>query len=169
MPPEGSFPSSAEWLPLPPTVTVELPSSVITATGAAALMARAARAATASSASVVSALLTGTSASTNSTRGGGGAPAASTGTYVVNPARDTEFESIRLRPGMRQLLQANPPPHNESNNEFCVSWWGRGGCYSNCGRSATHRPFANAAERERLLTHVCTHLMAPAAALAAST
>ena len=139
----------------------------VTPAGAATVAARTARGAAASGASVVSDM-TCTSASTSTTRGSRTAPGTSIGTYVLNPARDSEFENIRLRPGMRQLLQANPPPHNDNNAEFCVSWWGQGGCYSNCGRAATHRPFANAAERERLLTHVQTHLMAPAAAPAAN-
>lgn len=155
---------------LPPAITVEPTSMAITTTTrVATIAARTARATAATNASVVLDM-TGTTASTNSTRGGRSAAVTSTGTYVINPARDAKFEGIRLRPGMRQLLQANPPPHNDANAEFCVSWWGRGGCYSNFGRAATHRPFSNAAEREqRLLAHVRTHFMAPVAAPAAGT
>lgn len=93
---------------------------------------------------------------------------------MINPARDAEFEGLQLRPGMRQLLQANPPrPQNDRNVEFCVSWWGCGGCYySNCNRVAAHCAFANVDERARLLAHVRTqHLTATpgtAAAPAAS-
>ena len=154
----GSFQASAEWLPLPPSLTV-VPTAPMTMTpaGAAAIAARTARAS--SGGSVVSGL-TATTASTGTTRGG------STGTYTVNPARDVD--ALQLRPGMRQLLTANPPPRNNNNDEFCVSWWGRGGCYTNCGRAPTHRPFANAAERTRLLEFVRTHLVVtPPAAPAA--
>jgi hypothetical protein len=152
----GSFHTSAEWLPLPVAVTVDIASATLTPQGAAALATRNALAASAASAaSVVSGL---TATTTSDTTRGGRTATTSAGTYVLNPARDAEFDALTLRPGMRQLLQTNPPPRNDSNNEFCVSWWGRGGCYTNCGRAATHRPFANAGERERLLTHVRTHL-----------
>ena len=163
----GSFPSSSEWLPLPPTITVEPASHAVTSVGMATVAARSARAAAASNASVLSGLTaTTTSDATQST--GPGQSATNAGTYALKPARDTEFEAIRLRPGMRQLLQENPPPRNDRNVEFCVSWWGRGGCYTNCRRAVAHRPFANAAERDRLLSHIRTHLTA-AAAPAAST
>jgi hypothetical protein len=65
------------------------------------------------------------------------------GAYVLNPARD-------------------------AGQEFCISWWGRGGWYSNCGRAATHRPFANPSERTRLLAHVRAHLTAAPGAPAAA-
>jgi hypothetical protein len=63
--------------------------------------------------------------------------------FVANTARDAEFDALQLRPQMRELL---------------------------CGRRATHRPFANANERGRLLAHVRAHLvMAPTAAAASGT
>ena len=31
-------------------------------------------------------------------------------TYVVNPARDAEVDALQLRPQMRELLRAHPPP-----------------------------------------------------------
>lgn len=151
----GSFHTSASWLPLPAAVTVE-PSQLggPTAVGTASVSTRTTRASTASTTSG----LTAASGRTVS-----GTVAQQQGTYVANTARDTEFDSLQLRPQMRELLRAHPPPTNDAGQEFCVSWWGRGGCYSNCGRAATHRPFANNAERTRLLAHVRTHLVAPSA------
>lgn len=165
----GSFHMSAEWLPLPSSVTVEPQLGTISPLGAASVNTRSTRA---SAASTVSGL---TAPTTGGRTGGIAAGGASTaqGSYVPNPARDTEFDALQLRPQMRELLRANPPPRNDANNEFCVSWWGRGGCYSNCSRAATHRPFANATERGRLLAHVQAHLVQPtpaaASAAAAST
>ena len=86
----------------------------------------------------------------------------------MNTVRDAEFSALQLRPGMRVLLQANPPPRNNSGHEFCVSWWGRGGCYSNCSRVATHRPFANPDERTRLHAFVRNHLTVAAAPAASA-
>lgn len=158
----GSFTAPSEWLPLPPAVTVVPPPQIITPVGIATVAARSARSA-ASSASVVSGLTNATAI--DGTRGAGTITgSAPTGVYTVNPARDAEFEGLRLRPGMRQLLQDNPPPRNDRKVEFCVSWWGRGGCYSNYRRVAAHCPFANASERERFLNHVRTHLTAAAPA-----
>lgn len=152
----GSFPASSEWLPLPPSVTVEPSAPALTPVGVAAVSARSARAEAASQAASVVSGLTGTTISGASSRSVSNASAA--GGYMLNAARDPEFDGLQLRPGMRQLLQAHPPPRNDNNVEFCVSWWGRGGCYTNCSRAASHRPFANAAERTRLLNHVRSHL-----------
>jgi hypothetical protein len=163
----GSFHTSSEWLPLPMSVTVDTPAATLTPQGAAAIATRNALAAAASSAASVVSGLTATTTSDSTRRER--TAANSTGAYTLNPARDPEFDALTLRPGMRQLLQANPPPRNDHNNEFCVSWWDRGGCYTNCGRAATHRPFANAAERERLLTHVRTYLTTDSPAAAART
>lgn len=148
----GSFHMSSDWLPLPSSVTVE-PSAVTLAPAASVSVAtRSTRASTAS----VASNLTSTASGRTSTGGG----VATQGTYVLNPARDTELEALQLRPQMRELLRAHPPPPNDGGQEFCVSWWHRGGCYSNCGRSSTHRPFANAGERARLLAHMRAHLTA---------
>ena len=153
----GSFHLSSSWLPLPASVTVD--PGAMPASAGASVATRSTRASTA--ASTVSALTatTGvarTSAGTTNTQGA----------FVTNPARDAEFDALQLRGQMRDLLRAHPPPTNDAGNEFCVSWWGRGGCYSNCGRASTHRPFANPAERTRLLAHVRAHLVAPVAAAA---
>ncbi|KAI2512410.1 adenylate kinase [Fragilaria crotonensis] len=63
-------------------------------------------------------------------------------------------------------MQEHRPPSNDAGNEFCVAWWTKGGCFPNCGRRLTHRAFASAAERTRLLAYVREHLQAPAAAAA---
>lgn len=147
----GSFHMSSAWLPLPTSVTVA-PTTSAPASSASATT-RTTRGSTASTTS-------GLTSATGEVRTSGGTHHTNTtqSTFVVNPARDAEFDALPLRPQMRELLRAHPPPTNDAGNEFCVSWWGRGGCYSNCGRAATHRPFANAAERTRLLAHVRAHL-----------
>ena len=162
----GSFHISSEWLPLPPTLTVEPTVAGIAPAGMNAMTTRHARSETASQAGTTISGMTGTSASSSTSRGQRTTTTGTSGTYIVNPARDAEFESLQLRPGMRQLLQANPPPRNDRNVEFCVSWFGRGGCYSNCSRAATHCAFANANERAQLLAHVRTHLVASPASAA---
>lgn len=147
----GSFHMSPSWLPLPASVTVD-PTTAPNSAGANTGGTRSTRASTAS-----------TTSGLTSITGGGRTTPATQGTYVANTARDAEFDALQLRPQMRELLRTHPPPANDAGNEFCVSWWGRGGCYTNCGRAATHRPFANNAERTRLLTHVPTHLVVPPA------
>ena len=87
---------------------------------------------------------------------------------VENLAGDAEFAAITLRPGgTRNIMREHRPPANDAGHEHCVAWWTRGGCFPNCGRRATHVPFASAGERTRLLAYVRTHLQAPAAASAA--
>jgi hypothetical protein len=152
----GSFHMSAEWLPLPASVTVEPPLMTVSPLGAASVNTRTTRASTASTVSGLTATTTG-----GRTSGIAAGASNAQGLHVPNPARDAEFDAIQLRPQIRELLRANPPPRNDANNKFCVSWWGRGGCYSNCSRAATHRPFANATERGRLLAHVRAHLVQP--------
>ncbi|KAI2511047.1 hypothetical protein MHU86_3359 [Fragilaria crotonensis] len=159
----GCFHMSSSWLPLPAAVTAD--ASTAFRGEANTVGTRTTRASTAASTT------SGLTASTGGGRASSGASGATApqGTYVANPARDPEFDTLQLRPQMRDLLRAHPPPANDAGNAFCVSWWGRGGCYTNCGRASTHRPFANPGERTRLLAHVRAHLVAPTAAAAAST
>ena len=157
----GAFHMSSSWLPLPPSVTVE-PSAVHTGAGTS-VGTRTTRASTAASTTSSITAATGGSRTT----GGGASTSTTQGAFVTNPARDAEFDALTLRPQMRDLLRAHPRPTNDAGNEFCVSWWGRAGCYTNCGRAATHRPFANPGERTRLLAHVRAHLVAPPTAAAA--
>ena len=83
---------------------------------------------------------------------------------VTNATPDLDFSSMTIvSGGTRNVLRAHRPPTNDAGQEFCVAWWIRGGCYPNCGRSATHRPFASQAERSRLLAYVREHLVAPPA------
>lgn len=84
---------------------------------------------------------------------------------ITNPAPDSEFASITLRPGgTRPIMRDHPPPASDDGRELCVAWWTRGACYSNCGRRETHRPFASQGERTRLLAYVQERLAAPPAA-----
>ena len=86
---------------------------------------------------------------------------------INNLEPDSEFTQITLRAGgTRRIMQEHRPPSNDAGNEFCVAWWTKGGCFPNCGRRLTHRAFASAAERTRLLAYVREHLQAPAAAAA---
>ena len=81
---------------------------------------------------------------------------------IPNPNPDAEFTSIPLRPGgARAILREHPPPRNDAGTEFCVAWWTRSGCFQNCGRQASHVPFASPTERSRLLTYVRANLQAP--------
>lgn len=81
---------------------------------------------------------------------------------VSNPISDNDFTAITLRAGgTRTILREHRPPTNDSGHEFCVAWWTKGGCFPNCGRRATHQPFATPGERTRLLTFVREHLAAP--------
>ena len=83
---------------------------------------------------------------------------------LINQAPDAEIVAVNLRPGGSQLIRRDhPPPANDRGQEMCVAWWTRSACYSNCGRRQTHRPFANANERSRLMAYVRQHLAAPAA------
>jgi hypothetical protein len=153
----GSFHTSNAWIPLPPAYTTP-PATQQQARGGT-------RSATGSANTTVSGLTVAPSSGSSSTGGGTGGNTA-TQTFVANPTSDPEFANLTLRPQMRELLRANPPPLNDAGTEFCVSWWGKGGCFSNCGRRATHRDFVNAGERTRLLNHVRAHLLAPPAGAA---
>ncbi|KAI2502315.1 hypothetical protein MHU86_12119 [Fragilaria crotonensis] len=80
-----------------------------------------------------------------------------------NPRPDADFTSLTMRPGgIRNVLRTHRPANNDSGNEFCVAWWTKGACFANCGRRATHAPFASPGERTRLLAYVREHLVAPA-------
>ena len=156
---------------LPPSVTVAPSATLPTATGTASVLAtRSMRASVATRSTRASTVLSSgvSGLSTAPSAAAGRTDARTVGTYVANTARDAEFDALQLRPQMRDLLRLHPPPRNNRGDKFCVSWWGRGGCYSNCSRIATHRPFANSEERARLMAHVRAHLttasMQPAAA-----
>ena len=151
----GNFPTTRCWLPIPPAyASVFVPTSGAT---------------------------TGTHPTVPNTVGttrqsGGGASGASSGISSVsgptatsrptaqqrevNPVPDPEFLELTLRPRLGELLRLHRPPTNQAGQEYCVSWWAKGSCNSQCSRKATHQPFASQAERARLLTHVRTHLVA---------
>ena len=147
----GTFPNSTNWIDLPAdylesgaaTRTAEVPTVGLTSTVTTATSTR-------SGQSNVSSL-TGTTTVVNS--------------RVVNPAPDAELTAIALRPGgTRPIMREHPPPNNDGGHEMCVAWWTRSACYQNCGRAATHRPFASPSERTRLLAYVRERLAAPASA-----
>lgn len=154
----GSFHMSSDWLPLPSSVTVEPSAATLVLAASVSVATRSTCASTSSAASNL----------TSPTGGRTGGTTTQQGTYVPNPARDSELESLQLRPQMRELLRTHLPPPNDAGHEFCVSWWHRGGCYTNCRRSGTHRPFANTSERTHLLAHMRAHLSASPAAPAAA-
>lgn len=144
----GTFPNSTNWIDIPaeyldPGSTTRAPT---TPTGPAN---------TAPTASITRSEQSNVSSLSGST------PAANT--RIINSAPDPEFAAIVLRPGgTRPIMRDHPPPANDAGREMCVAWWTRGACYQNCGRVATHRPFASPAERTRLLAYVRERLAAPA-------
>ena len=60
-------------------------------------------------------------------------------------------------------MEERPPPTNDAGtSQLCVAWWTRGGCFTNCRRSATHQPLASDWERARLIAFIRNNLQAPA-------
>lgn len=150
----GTFHHSGHWVPLPEAYLEPPRSSAGTTTRTAAPSV----VSTGSSSTAP----TGVSSLTDTTR--------ETVVRTDNPAPDADFTTIiTRRGGTRQLLRTRPPPQNDAGLEFCVAWWIRGGCFPNCGRRATHTPFASANERTRLLTYCREHLAAPPTAAGGST
>ena len=147
----GTFPQSSNWVPIPE----EYFESPRGQTGNASTSTRTQ---TAAPSSVGTASTAGTTVSALTD------PSRTPVPRIANPSPDAEFANIVIRPGgTRPILREHRPPHNDAGHEFCVAWWLRSGCFSNCGRSATHCPFASPAERTRLLTYCREHLAAPAA------
>lgn len=135
----GTFRISTNWVPIPedyldPPISWNTSDSSSRAPSLATTSGN-----PSSSRSAVSALTSDTTARTTVAR-------------VSNPTIDAEFSALELRPGgSRAVLHEHRPPNNDANHEFCVIWWTRGGCFPNCGRRATHVPFASPGERSRLL------------------
>ena len=155
----GTFHVSSNWVPLPSEYMVEPTSASLSSHGASR-----APSAVSTGASSVASGRTGVSSLT--------AEASRPGAMmrIDNPAPDAAFTSITVRPGgTRPIVQVHPPPNNVTGQVHCLSWWLRGSCYPNCGRRSTHVPFANAAERTRLL-NCCgrEHVAAPATAASAA-
>lgn len=146
----GTFQNSTNWIDLPEAYLEPPPTRVGTWTSS--------EASTAATTRTGVSTLTDDSAATS--------PRASV-TRIENPGGDAEFAGLTLRPGgTRNIMREHRPPANDAGNEFCVAWWTKGGCFPNCGRRATHVPFASAGERTRLLAYVRNHLVAPAAGAA---
>ena len=140
----GTFPNSTNW--------IDIPSEYLepgTATRAPGAFVR--PASTHTTAASTRSAQSNMSSLTGSTTGAN--------TRITNPAPDTALAAMVLRPGSsRPILRAHPPPNNDAGREMCVAWWTRSACYPNCGRAATHRPFASAGERTRLLAYIHEHL-----------
>ena len=150
----GTFPQSSHWVPIPDGYLTPLDS-----TSAASMTTRTQSVAYTSS----GASTAGRSGMSTLTPETNRTPPVA---RIDNPAPDAEFANITvLRPGgTRQVLrQHRRPPTNNAGQEFCVAWWLRGGCFPNCGRRATHAPFADNTERARLLAYVNEHVAASAA------
>ena len=150
----GTFQHSSNWVPIP----AEYLTQPRAATGSTAGMgARTINTNTTEASSSGSTVRTGISSITDATR-----------TVVArqeNPHPDADFSNITVRPGgFRPLLRDHRPPTNDAGHEFCVAWWLRSACFPNCGRRATHVPFASATERTRLLTFCRENLAAPSSA-----
>jgi hypothetical protein len=150
----GTFHTSNGWVPLPAEYMVASgPAAILPTTGPATVSTAGSSGGTPS---VVSALTAPSAAS-------GTRNATPAQTRHVNATADADFTGMTLRSGLGPLLRANRPPRNDAGHEFCVGWWCKGGCYTQCGRRASHVPFANAGERTRLLEFVREHLLQPPA------
>lgn len=148
----GTFHLSTNWVNVPEEYLGAFPHSSGSEGSSGRQVPGAASISTASTRSTVS-TLTGDATRTSGTNV----------TRVENPTVDTEFTTMALRPGgARAILRTHRPPANDAGQEFCVAWWTKGGCFPNCGRRATHVPFASAAERTRLLAFIREHLAVPA-------
>ena len=145
----GTFHNSTNWVEIPETYLEPLPAPPLSIPTFSSASTTATHATTRTG---VSTLTTDISTRTAVTR-------------VDNPSGDPEFAGVTLRSGgTRAIMREHRPPTNDAGNEFCVAWWTKGGCFPNCGRRATHAPFATTGERNRLLTYVRAHLQAPASA-----
>jgi hypothetical protein len=148
----GTFPQLANWVPLPAEY-LEVPTRQLA--GSTAGPARAPS---------VAPTGTGTAATVSTSVSSLTDPSRAPVQRLANPTPDAEFTNIVVRPGgTRPILREHRPPQNDAGHEFCVAWWLRAGCFPNCGRNATHGPFASPGERTRLLTYCREHLAAPAA------
>ena len=146
----GTYHTSNSWVPMPAEYMVA--GTMSAGSGmAGGTVSTGASSGTHSMVSALTATTIGTAART----------AAPAQTRQVNATADADFTSLTFRGTLGPLLRANRPPHNDAGQEFCVAWWCRGGCYTACGRRAAHVPFANDAERTRLLSFVQEHLVRP--------
>lgn len=152
----GTYHTSNAWISLP-TEYLTTPSTPLPLVILAGSLSSTTAASTGATPSVVSGL-TSAAPPTATTRGAAAASAATT--RVINTVPDAVFQTLTLRPRLGDLLRVHRPPQNDAGVEFCVSWWCKGACYSNCGRNRSHVPFASPGERERLLQHVTAHLVA---------
>ena len=153
----GTFHNSTNWLPIPEGYLTPVPR--ISAAGTTESGRSVATTAT-TGASSGATTNTGVLSLTNNTQ------RPTIVARIKTPNNDPDFRSIVVRPGgYRPVLLTHPAPNNDANQEFCLAWWLRGSCFPNCGKRATHVPFASAAERTRLLLTFCrAHVAAPSPA-----
>ena len=149
----GTFHNSAHWIDIPMEYTEAVTTRPPMVTMPAATSTTSSTASTASTSqpsgrSTLSTLTTAT-------------PALAPAERVANPAPDAEFAAITLRPGCsRDIFRGHPPPRNTAGEEMCVAWWTRSGCFANCGKRNTHRPFANtASEAEKGVITICMNFV----------
>jgi hypothetical protein len=150
----GNFPTARCWLPLPPdyaSMFAPPPTAGVTRSAAhTTVPTSVARTTASATSSGISSVSVGGTASTSR-------PAQQ---REVNPSPDQGFLDLHLRPRLGELLRLHRPPTNPAGQEYCVSWWAKGSCNTQCSRRTTHEPFASPAERAKLLHHVTTHLVA---------
>lgn len=149
----GTFHVSRNWIPLPPYYSLlafPAPPAAIGRRAGGGSDATVTTSGSSGASSGVSALTTPSAVTPTS---------GERQSRVVNPSQDPEFMALELKPRLGELLRLHRPPTNVEGGEFCVSWWVKGACYSQCSRRTTHKAFASPAERTRLLTHVKTHLV----------
>jgi hypothetical protein len=153
----GNFPTARCWLPLPPEYA-SMFTPPTTSSGATLSTAHT------TVPTSVARTTAGASASGISSVSGDGT--ANTPRPVqqreANPNPDPGFLDLQLRPRLGELLRLHRPPTNAAGQEYCVSWWAKGACNTQCSRRATHGPFASPAERNKLLNHVKAHLVVTA-------
>jgi hypothetical protein len=73
--------------------------------------------------------------------------------------------SSRCAPMVHATMREHRPPTNDAGNELCMAWWTKGGYFPNCGRGATHVPFASknfsARGSSRTSAHISRHKKHP--------
>ena len=100
----------------------------------------------------------GTTGGTSGT--GGGTGNGTPGRFERNPSHDPEtfqayanIQGVSMRNLMNWARQNNhlPPATEEGNLSICPAWYIRGGCNTNCGRSASHGRTLTQTEKTRML------------------
>jgi hypothetical protein len=98
---------------------------------------------------------------------GSGEPASTTRTAVTaGPGRGTRAFQVNLTPDvtlhqllptgvkLHDLIGSDPPPNMDSGIPICLSYHCTAGCWSNCGRAASHGKALSAQEKTRLVSYI---------------